>query len=327
MNSIDIILPVYNEEAGIAAFNEELFRVLGTLRDRYTFEVIYIVDRCRDRSFEVLAELSRQYPNLTVVHLSRRFGHQMSLIAGVDQSKGDALIMMDCDLQHPPEVIPALLEKFDSGFDVVYTIRRYSQQVGFLKRWTSSMFYRFQNSLSPVDIPEGAADFRLISRKVVRLFQTSIREQEQFLRGLFRWVGFNSTYVEFVSGARAAGVTKYNFVRLLQFSVNGIISFSKTPLRFATIMGLVISFGSVCYGFMLISMYLLGAVLPQGYTSLAALILFLGGLQLMVLGIIGEYIGSIYAEVKGRPLYIVDEVVRGGQAQHPFGSSASASNG
>jgi polyisoprenyl-phosphate glycosyltransferase len=310
--TLDIVLPVYNEEPGIVAFNDSLFAVLRSLAGRYSFRVIYVLDRSRDRSFEVLSELSARFPEITVLHLSRRFGHQMSLVAGMDASSADALIMMDCDGQHPPSLIPELLDWFEVGYDIVYTIRRYASEIPVLKRVPSSLFYKLQNMLSPVNIPEGAADYRLISRKVLRVFQTSIREQEQFLRGLFQWAGYRSTAVEFVSPARYAGDTKYNIGRLLQFSVNGIVSFSRVPLRFATFLGGMISMLAVLYGFFLIGLVAFGYTMPAGYVSIVVLLLFLSGLQLMVLGVIGEYIGSIHAEVKRRPMYLIDEIVQGG---------------
>jgi dolichol-phosphate mannosyltransferase len=311
MKTIDIILPVYNEEEGLAAFHDALFAVLDGLTAQYQFEVIYVLDRSRDNSFMVLRKLAQQNRNVTVLHLSRRFGHQMSLVAGIDHSTGDALIMMDCDLQHPPGIIPELLAKFEEGYDIVNTIREYDQRIGFSKKWTSHAFYRLQNALSPVQIQEGAADFRLISGKVARLFRDAVREQNQFLRGLFKWVGFRSTYVTFVSPPRAAGRTKYDLLRLLTFSLVGITSFSKFPLRLASILGFAVSALSSLYGFWLLGEYFLGGFMPPGYTSLVVLVLFMGGLQLTFLGILGEYVGSVFDEVKRRPLYIIDEVVRG----------------
>ena len=219
--------------------------------------------------------------------------------------------MMDCDLQHPPCVIPELLQKFEEGYDIVHTIRQYDQQISFFKRWPSHMFYRFQNALSPVEIQEGAADFRLISAKVARLFRESVREQNQFLRGLFQWVGFRTAQVTFTSPPRAAGETKYHLLRLVMFSVIGITSFSKLPLRLASLLGFLISSLSVLYGLWLIILFFWVGHLPPGYTSLIVLILFIGGLQLSVLGILGEYLGSIFDEVKRRPLYIVDDIIRG----------------
>jgi dolichol-phosphate mannosyltransferase len=221
---------------------------------------------------------------------------------------------MDCDLQHPPQVISTLLAKYEEGADVVHAIRTYDRTIGFSKRFTSSLFYTIQNTLSPIKIEDGAADFRLISQKVVRVFQTSIREQNQFLRGLFQWVGFRNERITFVSPQRFAGQTKYRFWRLLTFSVLGITTFSKVPLRFATFMGLLMSALSVGYGMWLLGYYLLGGEVPAGYTSIILMLAFIGGLQLLVLGIIGEYLGSIFDEVKGRPLYIVDEVIERGRS-------------
>jgi glycosyltransferase involved in cell wall biosynthesis len=238
----------------------------------------------------------------------------MSLIAGLDHSDGDASILMDCDLQHPPQLIAKLLEKMEQGYDVVQAIRTYDPQIHAGKQWTSHIFYKIQNWLSPIEIPDGAADFRLVSRKVREVFKTSIREQNQFLRGLFQWVGFHQATVEFVSPPRAAGTTKYGFLRLLTFSIAGITSFSKVPLRVAAVLGFVISGLSALYGLFAIAEYLTGGHLPPGYTSLIVAVSFMGGLQLTVLGIIGEYLGAVFDEVKRRPLYIVDEVFG---AYHP----------
>jgi glycosyltransferase involved in cell wall biosynthesis len=311
MKSVDIILPVYNEEEGLVAFHRTLSGVLDGLAGAYQFNIIYVLDRSRDDSFSVLRTLALQHSNVTVLHLSRRFGHQMSLVAGIDRSRGDAAIMMDCDLQHPPEIIPALLAAFEEGYDIVQTIRQYDSRATFWKRWTSQLFYRLQNALSPVEIAEGAADFRLISRKVAQLFQTSIREQNQFLRGLFQWAGFRTAKVSFVSAPRHTGRTKYRPGRLLTFSIIGITSFSKLPLRFAIVAGFVISLLSVLYGIWMIGIYLWAGHLPPGYTSLIVVVLFVGGLQLTVLGIIGEYLGSVFDEVKNRPLYVIDQEVQG----------------
>jgi len=310
MKTVDVVLPVFDEEEVLDAFHASLTSVLQTLNDRYRFGVCYVLDRSADDSIGVLRRLADRDPGVTVLHLSTRFGHQMSLVAGIDQSKADAVIMMDCDLQHPPAVIPQLLEKFEDGYDIVHAIREYDEHTGPFKRWSSRMFYRLQNALSPVEMQPGAADFRLISRKVARLFQTSLREQSQFLRGLFQWVGFRSATVTFISPPRTSGRTKYDLIRLVTFSVTGILSFSKVPLRIATLLGFFISTLSLMYGVWLIGQYFIAGHMPQGYTSLIVMMLFLGGLQLTVLGILGEYLGSIFDEVKQRPLYIVDEVIQ-----------------
>jgi glycosyltransferase involved in cell wall biosynthesis len=307
---VDIILPVYEEEEGLPIFHEALSAVLAGLSPRYKFRMIYVLDRCRDNSLAVLKDLAARDARVTVLHLSRRFGHQMSLIAGLDRSDGDASILMDCDLQHPPAVIPRLLEKFEQGYDVVQAIRTYDSQIHPAKQWTSRLFYKVQNWLSPIDIPVGAADFRLISRKVRNVFQDSIREQNQFLRGLFQWVGFRQATVEFVSSPRVAGATKYRLLNLFTFSLTGITSFSKVPLRAAAVVGFIISALSVLYGLFAITVYLTVGHLPPGYTSLIVAVSFMGGLQLTVLGILGEYLAAVFDEVKRRPLYIVDEVIQ-----------------
>jgi polyisoprenyl-phosphate glycosyltransferase len=311
MKRVDLVLPVYNEAEGIEAFHQALVRVLDTLGDRYAFTVTYVLDPSPDHTLDVLKRLAEQDPKVTVVHLSRRFGHQMSLVAGIDQSQGDAVVMMDCDLQHPPELIPLLLQKFEEGYDIVHTSRQYDERTSVWKHWLSRLFYRLQNVLSPVAIQEGAADFRLISRKVTQIFQSSVREQNQFLRGLFQWVGFRSTSVKYTSPPRLAGRTKYRPAKLLAFSVLGITSFSKLPLRIAVILGFLMSAAGMAHALWLIGVFLFAGHLPPGYTSLIVLVTFIGGLQLVVLGIIGEYLGSVFDEVKRRPLYIVDEVVHG----------------
>jgi Glycosyltransferases involved in cell wall biogenesis len=311
MKIVDIVLPVYNEEEVLDSFHAALTAALRPLERDYLFTICYVLDRSTDRSFDVLRRIAERDRSVTVVHLSARFGHQMSLVAGLDRSRGDAVIMMDCDLQHPPELIPRLLDEFERGYDIVHAIRQYGDQIGLLKRGSSAMFYRLQNALSPVEMQAGAADFRLVSRKVARVFQTSIRERNQFLRGLFQWVGFRSTVVPFVSPPRAGGTTKYDIKRLVKFSITGILSFSKVPLRVATLLGFFISTLSLGYAFYLLGAFFVVGHTPPGYTSLIVMMSFLGGLQLTVLGVLGEYLGSVFEEVKQRPLYIVDEVVGG----------------
>ena len=203
-----------------------------------------------------------------------------------------------------------LLEKFEEGYEIVHTVRKYHRQTAFLKRITSRMFYRIQNILSPFELQAGAADFRLISRNVAKVFRLSIREQNQFLRGLFQWVGFKTATITYIAVPRQAGRTKYQFGRLLTFAIVGILSFSKLPLRLASLAGFAISTLSLIYGLFLIVLFFWAGHIPQGYTSMIVVILFMGGLQLTVLGVIGEYLGSIFDEVKNRPLYIVGEIIR-----------------
>jgi polyisoprenyl-phosphate glycosyltransferase len=307
VKKINIVMPVYNEEEVINDFNLALFKVLKTLSSKYTFEVIYVLDKSRDNSTEILKQICDEYNNVKLIMLSKRFGHQMSLVAGMDSCNGDATIMMDSDLEHPPEVIVQLLEAFEQGYDIVHTKRIYDKKVSFFKRITSKLFYKILSKLSSIIISEDSADFRLISKRCLTVMQNNIREQNQFLRGLFHWVGFNQTYVTFISKSREKGKSKYNLTRLINFAAIGIISFSKTPLRISIISGMIISGISILYGFICIIDFFIRKQLPQGWTSLITVVSLLGGFQLIILGIIGEYVGAIFEEVKGRPLYIIEE--------------------
>jgi glycosyltransferase involved in cell wall biosynthesis len=302
---ISVILPVYNEADGILAFHGALSAVLGTLRGAYDFEVIYVVDKCRDDSLATLQRVAEESEDVRVLGLSRRFGHQMSLIAGIDACTGDAAVMMDCDMEHPPELIPALLEKYEEGFDVVHTIRRYNRKTSPLKQLPSKLFYKLLNVLAAEKFSEDAADFRLISKKVIDVFKRDIREHNQFLRGLFKWVGFEQAEVPFVSGVRQAGQSKYTLKRLVNFAAQGIVSFSKMPLQVSVVLGIVFAIAGVIYGIYNVCAYFFAPHIPEGWTTIVTLLLFMGGLQLIILGVIGEYISAIFDEVKDRPLYVV----------------------
>lgn len=311
MKRISVVIPAYNEEESIQAFHKELRAALAGLSDRYKFEIIYVLDRSRDNTLGILRGIAASDSAVTILHLSRRFGHQLSLVAGIDHSHGAAVIMMDCDLQHPPALVPKLIELYEQGFDIVQTLREYDRGTGFFKRTLSGFFYRLQNTLSPVKIEPGAADFRLISARVANVFRNQIREQNPFLRGLFRWVGYKTATVNFISSPRLAGKTKYRLMQLIAFSIMGITSFSKVPLRIGSLLGIFISLASLVYGAFIALDYFISGSFPRGYASVVLSILFIGGLQLMVLGFVGEYLGSIFDEVKGRPLYIVEEVIQG----------------
>ena len=309
MKKISIILPVYNEAEVIKAFSDELFTQLDDLSDKYKFEVLYCVDKSADDTKAIVKSICRDKPGIaTYIGFSKRFGHQMSLVAGMDYCTGNAAIMMDCDLEHPPSLIPILLEKYEEGYDVVHTRREYSEKVSILKKGTSSLFYKLLSALSSVKLEEGSADFRLISRKCIDVFKYSIREQHQFLRGLFQWVGFEQCTVLFSSGLRSGGRSKYSVKRLFSFAINGITSFSKIPLTISAMIGFIVAILGVIYGVYTIIISLIDGSVPSGWASTVSLIAFLGGLQLTVLGILGRYIGEIFDEVKNRPLYVVEEI-------------------
>jgi polyisoprenyl-phosphate glycosyltransferase len=309
VKKLNIILPVYNEAAVIEDFNKELFKVLNKITKRYRAQVLYVVDKSSDDTFEILSKIARKNKHVRAILLSKRFGHQMSIVAGIDNSDCDCLIMMDCDLEHPPQVILKLLEQYERGYDVVNTKRSYNNKISLFKKLSSKLFYKILSKLANVDITADSADFRLISNKVIKVWKEGIREQNQFLRGLFSFVGFRQTSVEFVSETRKKGVSKYNLKKLINFATIGIVSFSKIPLQISIGIGILFSFLSIGYGVFSIVVFFMDSQLPQGWTSLIATILFIGGMQLITLGVIGEYVGAIFDEVKKRPLYIIEEEV------------------
>ena len=309
MKTLTVISPVFNEEEVIEQFYDELAKVLASLADRYNSTILFVVDRSSDRTLEILERIAAADPAVRIVSLSSRFGHQMSLLAGIDHAHSEVLIMLDSDLQHPPSFIPTLLRKFEEGYDIVYTIRQDGSETHALKRWTSCLFYHLINKVSQVPILESAADFRLISSKVAAIFREQIRERNQFLRGLFIWVGFNSAGVSFQSCSRAGGRSKYSVGRLLQFAAHGMVSFSKQPLQAAVFVG----FSFALLGFILSLVTFVQSLWqrswPSGWATLAILIPTFSGIQLIFLGVLGEYIGAIFDEVKGRPHYIVEKKV------------------
>jgi len=301
MKTISVVCPVYNEEQVIKLFHAELIRILDGLAGRYRSEVLYVVDRSTDRTLGILKELAVD-PRIRILALSARFGHQMSLLAGIDHSSGDAVVMLDSDLQHPPALIPRLIEEFEKGFDVVYTVRNDSPL-------SSRLFYRLLNRISDVPIDTNAPDFRLISRRVADVFRYQIRERNQFIRGLVGWVGFRRSAVEFNVAERAAGTSKYALGRLLRLAAEGIVSFSKRPLQAAIVTGLVFAALSLLLVVATLIQYFAYRSLPSGWTTLVIIISAFNGVQLIFLGVLGEYIGAIFDEVKGRPHYIIEEKI------------------
>ncbi|HEV3259078.1 MAG TPA: glycosyltransferase family 2 protein, partial [Gemmataceae bacterium] len=274
----------------------------------YRFEFLFVDDGSTDRSAETLAELRRQDSRVCYLVLSRNFGHQAALSAGLVHAAGEAVIMMDGDLQHPPGLIPHFLERFRDGYDVVNTIRRETVDIGRAKRWASRLFYRLFNWAASVHIEAGAADFRLMSRAAVDALN-ALPEQQRFLRGLVPWLGFRQTTIDFVAPSRWAGRPKYTFLRSLRFALDGITAFSFYPLRRAAVLGWTIMLASFLYGLYALGAHFLGHNTVPGWTSLMLCVVFLGGCQLLVAGVLGEYIGRILEQVKGRPMYIVQQAV------------------
>lgn len=310
LRRLTVVAPVYNEQEVIATFYERTRSVLDTVRDRYASRILFVVDRSTDDTMTVLRGIAARDPHAHVLALSSRFGHQMSLLAGIDYATdADAIIMMDSDLQHPPELIPELLEQFERGCDVVFTVRRKSGEVGPVRRLLGNAFYRVLGYLSSIPVQRNAADFRLISSRVARTLREQIRERGVFLRGILSWVGFNQAAVEYTPAPRAAGHSKYSLSRMVALGTAGILSFSTKPLRMGIFVGVGFAFLGFVYGAVTVVSYFTDPATPRGYPTIVTLLLLFSGVQLVFMGILGAYVGAIYDEVKGRPHYVVDEVI------------------
>ena len=308
--AIDIICPVFREAQGIGAFHDRLAAVLDALVESYAFRVIYIVDPAGDGTEDALAAITARDRRVEVLVMSRRFGHQTCLVAGLDLSRGDAAIMLDSDQQHPPELIPALLRACDEGAQIVQMIRADTAATGLLKRVTSRWFYQLFRRIGSVDLPVGAADFRLLTRPVVEVLRSKMREHNPFVRGLVHWVGFNVRYIAFEPEARQFGSSAYRPLGLMRFALNGWCSFSKVPLRICAITGLIMALLAAIATVAQITAYMFGTVEAPGWLTLVVVTTFFGGVQLVFLGIIGEYVGLIFDEVKGRPRYVIQHHFR-----------------
>jgi polyisoprenyl-phosphate glycosyltransferase len=303
---IDIVCPVFREEEAISTFHRALLEFTEPLGERFEFRYLYVVDPSPDRTEAILRDLASHDPRVGVIVMSRRFGHQAALIAGLDAADGDAVVMLDSDMQHPPGLIPTLLEHWENGADIVQALRQDRETISFGRRLTSALFYRAFERLSKIGINSGAADYRLLTRKVVEVFRERLREHNPFLRGLVSWIGYKIVYVPFVPDRRAAGQSHYSLSTLGVFALNGICSFSKVPLRICIFIGLGFAVLSMVLGVVLVLDYVL-AQDPRapGWASLFALLAFASSVNLFFLGVLGEYIGLIFDEVKDRPLYLV----------------------
>jgi glycosyltransferase involved in cell wall biosynthesis len=322
LRTLTVVCPVYEEEAVIAEFQAELGRVLATLSG-WTATTLFVVDRGSDRTLDILRNIAARDRSVRVLSLSARFGQQMALRAGLDHSHSDAVVMMDSDLQHPPSLIPSLLAGIDQGYDIVYTIREDAHDLPLLKRLGSRGFYRLINAVSATRIPEGAADFRVITRRVAELFRRGLPERRPFLRGLFAWVGFRSLGVRYKPGKRRAGRTKYSLGAMVRLCLDAIVSFSRVPLQLATPVGLLFFGVGLAWGLAELARWGLGRASASGWEIVAILLGVLGGLQLVFLGIRGEYLGAVLDEARARPHYIVEEKINFEEA--PAGGEGRAS--
>ncbi len=304
--SYSVIIPVFNEAAVLQTFFERLCSVSGTISGQGEF--IFVNDGSSDESLALVKKFRETDKRVKIVSFSRNFGHQMAITAGLDFATGDSVVIIDADLQDPPELIPKLIEKWQEGFSVVYAERSARLGESFFKRASARIFYRVLCWLTKYPIPENVGDFRIMDKSVVETLR-NIREQHRYMRGLVSWVGFQQGGVSYVRDPRYAGETKYPFKKMVKFALDGVTSFSTVPLRMAISLGFFIVM--ICLA---VAIYALGArfifhVTIQGWTSLILVVVFIGGVQLIVLGVLGEYIGRIYEEVKGRPLYIAEEKI------------------
>jgi polyisoprenyl-phosphate glycosyltransferase len=307
---LTVVLPIYNEEGGLPELHRRLTDVLTGMALHY--EIVFVNDGSRDRSWQKILELSAIDRSVVGINLSRNFGHQIAITAGIHYSRGHAVVVMDSDLQDPPELIPELHARFREGFDVVYAQRRKREGETWFKEVTAKIFYRLIRRMTTIDIPVDTGDFRLMSRRVVEELKR-LGEQSRFVRGLVTWVGYNQTPVYYDRNKRYGGETKYPIAKMMKFALDGITGFSSQPLRLASHVGLFFAFASLAL-MVVLTVYKVsgGQGVIQGWTSLVVAVLFLGGVQLLAIGILGEYIGRIYEEVKGRPLFLVRDVIDGG---------------
>lgn len=300
MKKISIVVPVFNEQENIEVFYQEIRTYMDPLH--YTYEMIFVDDGSTDDTVQIIERLASQDKRIKALLLARNFGHQVALTCGMEHAEADAVITMDGDMQHPPKLLPMLIERWEEGNEVVQTVRVDTVGVSAFKRTSSRMFYRILNLLSNTEITEGGSDFRLIDKKVVQTF-CAFQEKARFIRGIIGDIGYRQTQVRFVAPQRFAGQSKFSLRKMLRFALDGITSYSKFPLRLALYLG--VCFGVLSFGFMLDVLYIklfTNDAVP-GWATTAVSVLGLGGIQLIGLGIIGEYVGRIFEEVKHRPLY------------------------
>ncbi len=310
---ISLVVPVYNESEVLSAFYERATHTLTSLAN-VDYEILFVDDGSADDSFQQLIKYAAANPRVSVLKFSRNFGHQIAITAGIDHADGDCVVVIDADLQDPPEVIGSMIEQWRQGFDVVYGVRSEREGEGAMKLMTASAFYRVLGKLTQIQIPANVGDFRLMSRRAVDQLK-QLREKDRFVRGLVSWIGFNQTGVTYSRDKRYAGVTKYPYRKMIKFAFDGITSFSTAPLKLATWSGYCASLLAFLY---LLSVFVQKALgyTVEGWATIMVALLFLGGVQLVCLGILGEYLGRIFNEVKPRPMYVLEELIRPGSEDH-----------
>jgi glycosyltransferase involved in cell wall biosynthesis len=305
MKKISILIPAYNEQAVLGKLFIRLANLANDNKD-YDFEFLFINDGSRDRTLEIIKDYADKDNRVSYVNFSRNFGKEIAMIAGLDHATGDATVIIDADLQDPPELIPKMIELWEEGYDDVYAKRRTREGESWFKKFTSRQFYNILQKFSNVPIQKDTGDFRLLDSRAVEALK-QFRESERYTKGMFSWIGFNKKEILYDRDPRAAGETKWNYLKLINLAVDGITSFTTAPLRMSTILGFLVSITAFIYLIVLVVRTVFFGTDLVGYPSMMAVILFLGGVQLLSLGIIGEYVGKIFNETKKRPLYLVEE--------------------
>jgi polyisoprenyl-phosphate glycosyltransferase len=302
---ITIMVPAYNEEDVIEQFYNRINKVKKTISN-YDFEILFVNDGSKDKTLSIIKKLRENDENISYVDLSRNFGKEVAMLAGFDYSKGDAVVIIDADLQDPPELIKDMIHYWEQGYEDVYAKRNDRQGETWVKKWTSRTFYRLLKKTTSIPIQEDTGDFRLLDKRCINALR-QLRESQRYTKGLFSWLGFKKKEILFSRDPRAAGETKWNYGKLINLAIEGITSFTTYPLKLSSYLGVLISLGAFVYMFIIIFKTIMFGESVMGYPSLMSVILFLGGIQLLSLGVIGEYLGRIFNETKKRPVYLVQE--------------------
>lgn len=301
---VTILVPAYNEQEVLHLLYDRLEKLMNE-NTNYDFEVLLVNDGSKDKTFEIMQELREKDKRFCYLNLSRNFGKETAMIAGLDYCKGDAVVIIDADLQDPPELIPEMIKYWEEGYDDVYAKRKSREGETWLKKFTSKMYYRVLQGFTRIEIQKDTGDFRLLDRRCIEALK-SIRESQRYTKGLFSWIGYNKKEILYDRDPRAAGKTKWNYKKLVDLSIDGITSFTTSPLRWSAVLGILVSIAGFIYMIAIIIKTLVSGVDVPGYASTMVVILFLGGFQLIFLGVIGEYLGRAFYETKRRPLYFID---------------------
>lgn len=305
MKLISLLIPAYNEEEVLEPLFERLEKLAENCSN-YNFEFLFVNDGSKDQTLEIIKKYAKKDSRISYINLSRNFGKEIAMIAGIDHVKGDAMVILDADLQDPPELIPEMIKYWEEGYDDVYARRKSRKGETWFKKHTSSLYYKLLQSSTDIPVQVDTGDFRLINRRCIEAIK-QIRENQRYTKAMFSWIGYKKKEILYDRDPRIAGTTKWNYPKLINLAINGITSFTTAPLRIATFSGIFISFAAFCYILYLLIRPLFGVSTGAGYSSLMAVILFIGGVQMLFLGVIGEYIGRIFTESKNRPLYLIEE--------------------